>query len=86
MDWHDQYEAALRHASNMQDYFQRTTEAGDLEEADWIAVLRSGMAAHKALAEVLIHATHEAYAQGATKKELAVILEMSPSGLRGLQR
>jgi hypothetical protein len=83
MDWYENYEAAKRHVTRMEDSFP---DADFRPEGDWVAALRSGMAAHTALAEVLIHCTQEAYKAGATKKSLAVILDMSPSGLRGLRR
>jgi hypothetical protein len=82
-DWHDHYEKAKRTLSAMEDSFP---DAEFRPEGNWLTALQVGMQAHHALAEVLIHCTHEAYRQGATKKRLAAVLEMSPSGLRGLRR
>ena len=83
MDWYEHYEVAKRAISHMEDSFP---DADFRPEGDWVSALETGMQAHAALAEVIIHCTQEAYSQGATKKRLAAILEMSPSGLRGLRR
>jgi hypothetical protein len=83
MEWYEEYEKAKRALSRMEDHFG---DAQSERDPEWLTALLAGMQAHRALAEVLIHCTQEAYKAGATKKRLATILEMSPSGLRGLQR
>lgn len=82
MDWHDHYEAALRHTRNAEDHFG----IADGTEPDWLAACRCFGTAADHLQHVLFHIAQRAYSAGETKKAIALALGIPASTLRGLQK
>lgn len=77
MDWFDHYEAANRAMGRVEDESRK-------EHPDWLSIVRWLGRVQEHFGEVAVYCVQQAYDQGATKKQLAAALNMSPSVLRGM--
>jgi hypothetical protein len=77
MDWYEHYEASIRALARVED---------GIREEDWIAALRWLGKTNDHYGHVAIALAQRAYDGGATKKSIALALDVPASTLRGMQK
>ena len=77
MDWYEHYEASLRALANVEDA---------IRAEDWMAGLRWLGKANDHYGHVAVALAQRALDGGATKKSMALALDVSPSTFRGMEK
>lgn len=77
MDWYEHYEASIRALARVEDAIQAE---------DWLAALRWLGKTNDHYGHVAVELAQRAHDRGATKKSIALALDVPPSTLRGMVR
>lgn len=77
MDWYEHYEASIRALARVEDAIQAE---------DWLAALRWLGKTNEHYGHVAVTCAQRAFDAGATKKSIALALDVPPSTLRGMVR